>query len=147
MFRMYVNEKFLLSYLSWEVLRFKFKRGFKNHLMINWRLAIQKLFWHHPSQLNAFSPSRISHFIARIWEHLGISHLTGKKVKIDNNKLTAIQEHFLCCNYPPSYKDFSTLTMESNGFKLKIMENLLITRNKSCLNKRDSSLPKELFLI
>ena len=33
------------------------------------------------------------HFKVQICEHLGISHLTGKKVKIDNNKLTAIQEH------------------------------------------------------
>ena len=42
------------------------------------------------------------HFKVRICEHLGISHLTGKKVKIDNNKLTAIQEYLLCCNYSPS---------------------------------------------
>ena len=34
-------------------------------------------------------------FKVRICEHLGISHLTGKKVKIDNIKLTAIQEHLL----------------------------------------------------
>ena len=33
------------------------------------------------------------HFKVRIREHLNISHLTGKKVKLDNNKLTAIQEH------------------------------------------------------
>ena len=38
------------------------------------------------------------HFKIRICEHLGISHITGKKVKIDNNKLTTIQEHLLCCN-------------------------------------------------
>ena len=31
------------------------------------------------------------HFKVRICKHLGISHLTGKKVKIDNNKLTAIK--------------------------------------------------------
>ena len=31
------------------------------------------------------------HFKVRICEHLGVSHLTGKKVKIDNNKLTAIK--------------------------------------------------------
>ena len=30
------------------------------------------------------------HFKVQICEHLGISHLTGKKVKIDNNKLMAI---------------------------------------------------------
>ena len=85
------------------------------------------------------------HFKVQICERLGISHLTGKKVKIDSNKLTAIQEHLLCCNYSPSFEDFSILTRESNDFKLKIMENLLIARDKPVLNKADSSLPLELF--
>ena len=60
------------------------------------------------------------HFKVRICENLGILHPTGKKVKIDNNKLTAIQEHLLCCNHSPSLVDFSILTRESNDFKLKI---------------------------
>ena len=85
------------------------------------------------------------HFKVRICEHLGISHLTGKKVKINNNKLTAIQEHLLCCNYSPSFEDFFILTRESNDFKLKIMESLLIALDKPILNKGDSSLPLELF--
>ena len=86
------------------------------------------------------------HFKVRICENLGILHPTGKKVKIDNNKLTAIQEHLLCCcNYCPSFEDFSILTRESNDFKLKIMESLLIARDKPILNKADSSLPLELF--
>ena len=74
-------------------------------------------------------------------EHFGISRLTGKKVKIDNNKLMAIQEHLVCCNYSPSYEDVSILTRESNNFKLKIMESLLIACDKPCLNKTDSFLP------
>ena len=78
------------------------------------------------------------HFKFRICDHLGVSHVTEKKVKIDNNKLTAIQEHLLWCNC------FSILTMESNDFKLKIMESLLVARDKSILNKADSSLPLEL---
>ena len=81
------------------------------------------------------------HFNVRICEHLGISHLTKKKVKIDNNKLTAIQEHLLCCNCCPSFEDFSILTRESNDFKLRLMESLLIARDKPILNKADSSLP------
>ena len=85
------------------------------------------------------------HFKVQICEHLSISHLTGKKKKIDNKKLTAIHEHLLCCNYSPSYEDFSILTRESNDFKLKIMESLLIACDKPCLNKADSSLPLELF--
>ena len=75
------------------------------------------------------------HFKVWIWEHLGTSHLTGKKVKTDNNKVTAIQEHLLCCNYSPSYEVFSFLTRESNDFKLKVMESLLIARDEPCLNK------------
>ena len=59
-------------------------------------------------------------------------------MKIGNNKLTVIQEHLLCCNYFPSFEDFSVLTRESNDFKLKIMEILLIARDKSVLNKADS---------
>ena len=42
----------------------------------------QTLFWYLKTK---------RHFKVRIWEYLSISHLTGKKVKIDNNKLTAIQ--------------------------------------------------------
>ena len=85
------------------------------------------------------------HFIVRICEHLGISHLTDKNVKIHNNKLTVIQERLLCCSYPPSFEDFSILTTESNDFKLKIMGSLRIARDKPILNKTDFSLPLELF--
>ena len=64
------------------------------------------------------------------------SCLSGKKVKIDNiSDLRTIQEHLLCCNYSPSFKYFSILTRESNDFKLKIMESLLIARDQPILNK------------
>ena len=85
------------------------------------------------------------HFKVGICEHLGILHLTEKKVKIDKNKLMAIQEYLLCCNYSPSFEDFSFLTRESNDFKLKIMESLLIAHDKAILNKADSSLSLQLF--
>ena len=85
------------------------------------------------------------HFKVRICEHLGISHLTEKKVKTDNNKLTSIQEYLLCCNYSPSFDDFTILTRECNDFKLKIMDSLLIARDEPSLNKADSSLSLELF--
>ena len=85
------------------------------------------------------------HFKVQICEHLGISHLTDKKIKIDINKPTAIYEHLVCCNYSPSFEDFLILTRESNDFKLNIMESLQIARDKPILNKTDSSLPLELF--
>ena len=85
------------------------------------------------------------HFKVRMCKHLGITHLTGKKVKIGNNKVMVIQEHLLCCNYCPSFEHFSVFTRESNDFKLKILESLLIARDKPVLNRADSSLPLELF--
>ena len=95
---------------------------------------------------NATYYGKTKHYF-KVWicEHLGISHLTEKKVKIDNNKLTAIQEHLLCCNYCPSFEGFSILTKEINAFKLRIMESLLMARDKPILNKADSALPLELF--
>ena len=60
-------------------------------------------------------------------------------------QLTVIQEHLLYCSYSPSFEDFSILTRESNDFRLKIMESLLITVDKGILNKADSSVPLELF--
>ena len=77
-------------------------------------------------------------FKVRILEHLRISHLTGKKFKTDKNKLTTIQEQLLFSNYSPSFKIFSILATESNDFKLKIMESLLIERDKPTLNKTDT---------
>ena len=51
-------------------------------------------------------------------------------MKIDNNKVIAIQVHVLCYSYPPFFKDFSILT-KGNGFELKIMESLLIELSSS----------------
>ena len=85
------------------------------------------------------------HFKVRICEHLGISQLTRKKVKIDNKKLKVIQEHLLCCNNSSSFEDFSILTRESNDFKLKILESLLIPRDKPMINMADSPLHLEQF--
>ena len=66
----------------------------------------------------------------------GISHLTGRKVKIDNNKLKAMQKDLLCCNYSPSFEHFAILTRESNDFRLKIMQKLLTARDKPVLNTK-----------
>ena len=57
LFRIYLKEMRLLSCHSWKVLRFKFKKIFKNYLVINWRFVIWKLFLHHPLESKSFSPS------------------------------------------------------------------------------------------
>ena len=64
------------------------------------------------------------HFKVRMCEHLGISALTGKRVKGDDD--SAIKEHLLFCNHKPDFED-------------------LINRDHPPLNKNKQSLPLELF--
>ena len=83
------------------------------------------------------------HFKVRMCEHLGISALTGKRVKGDDD--SAIKEHLLFCNHKPDFEDFSILATNSNDFKVTLMESLLINRDHPPLNKNKQSLPLELF--
>ena len=76
------------------------------------------------------------HFKFQICEYLRISHLTGKKVKIDKNKLKVIQQHLLFCNNSPVFEDFSILTTKSNGFKFEIMKIYELSVTSICLAKR-----------
>ena len=76
-------------------------------------------------------------------EHLGISALTGKRVKGDDD--SAIKEHLLFCNHTHDFEDFSVLATNNNDFKVMLMENLLINRDHPPLNKNKQSLPLELF--
>ena len=54
------------------------------------------------------------HFKVRMCEHLGISALTGKRVKGDDD--SAIKEHLLFCNHKPDFEDFSILATSNNDF-------------------------------
>ena len=83
------------------------------------------------------------HFKVRMCEHFGISALTGKRVKGDDD--AAIREHLLFCNYKPDFEDFSILATNNNDFKVTLMESLLINRDHPPLNKNKQSLPSELF--
>ena len=76
-------------------------------------------------------------------EHMGISALTGKRVKNDDD--SAIKEHLLFCNHAPDFEAFSILANNSNDFKVKLMESLLINRDHPPLSKSKQSLPLELF--
>ena len=83
------------------------------------------------------------HFKVRMCEHLGISALTGKRVKGDDD--SAIKEHLLFCNHTLEFEDFSILASNNNDFKVTSMESLLINRDHPPLNKNKQSLPLELF--
>ena len=83
------------------------------------------------------------HFKVRMCEHLGVSALTGKRVKGDNN--SAIKEHNLFCNNLSGFDDFSILAGNKYDFKVTLMESLLINRDHPPLNKNRHLLPLELF--
>ena len=76
-------------------------------------------------------------------EYLGVSALTGKRVKGDNNSV--IKEHNLFCNHSSGFVVFSILASNNNDFKVTLMESFLINRDQPPLNKNRHSLPLELF--
>ena len=78
-------------------------------------------------------------------EHPGVSVLTGKRVKGDNN--STIKEDHLFCNNSFGFENFSILASNNNDFKVTLMESLLINRDHSPLNKDRHSLPLEFFMI
>ena len=67
-----------------------------------------------------FNKKKRTHFKVRMCEHLGISALTGKRVKDDDD--SAIKEHLLFCNHTPEFEDFSILASNNNDFKVTLME-------------------------
>ena len=82
------------------------------------------------------------HFKVRMCEHLGVSALTGKRVKGDSD--SAVKEHHLFCNHSSGFDDFSMLASNNNDFKITLMESLLINRDHPPLNNNKHSLPLKL---
>ena len=60
-------------------------------------------------------------------EPLGISALTGKRVKGDDD--SAIKEHLLFSNHTPDFEDFLILATNNNDFKIMLMESRQINRD------------------
>ena len=83
------------------------------------------------------------HFFVRASEHLGITLLTGKFVKTP--KKSAIFDHMLLDGHKASFDNFSILLKENNAFKLQLKESLLISRDKTILNRNIYSFSLELF--
>ena len=85
------------------------------------------------------------HFHHRACEHLGISHLTGKRYKTP--KPSAISDHILHTGHDADIADFKIIVKERSrsAYKLLIRESLLIHRDKPLLNKTTTSFPLELF--
>ena len=90
-----------------------------------------------------FHGKTFCHFYTRAAEHMGISNLTGKRLK--NVKTSAISDHLLQCNCAINFDDFSILATDCNKFKLHLRECLLIKRDKPILNRTIKSFPLELY--
>ena len=97
---------------------------------------------HCNSKITYYNESE-RHLNAKSGEHFSLSALTGKRV--NNNKKSAVKDHYLFFNHVGSFEVFSILTCESNPFKLLIKESLLVSRDKALLNKRVKSIPLQLF--
>ena len=81
----------------------------------------------------------------RACEHLGITPLTGKKVK--SLKESGVFNHIFHTNHNASFDDFETLFKDSDEFRLLLRELLLILRDEPPLNRYViKSIPMELFL-
>ena len=82
------------------------------------------------------------HFFVRASEHLGMTPLTGKRVR--NPKKSVIFDRILLNGHDVNFEDFTILLKENNQFKLHLTESLLIKRDKPELNRNIYSYPLEL---
>ena len=83
------------------------------------------------------------HFFTRAAEHMGMSNLTGKRLK--SVKQSAVSDHLLECNCSIGFDHFDILASDANKFRLLIMERLLIKRDQLQLNKAIKSFRLKLF--
>ena len=78
--------------------------------------------------ISAMSPNMARVSDIRSGEHIGVSPLTGKKVKPIN--IGFVCDHLLHCNYLPTFNNFSILAQKNKKFLLEIKESLVIIRYK-----------------
>ena len=82
------------------------------------------------------------HFFTRAAEHMGISNLTGKRLKCV--KQSTVSDHLLECNCSIDFGRVDILASDANKFRLLIKESLLIIRDQTKLNKTIKSFPLKL---
>ena len=73
------------------------------------------------------------HFFTRAVEHIGVSNLTGKRLK--NIKDSDVSDHLLQCNCTIAFDHFDTLAIDVSKFNLLVKESLLIKRGNPVLNR------------
>ena len=62
------------------------------------------------------------HFKVKMCEHLGVSVLTGKRLKGHNS--SSIKEHHLYCNHSSGFNNFSVIASNNKDFEVTFMESL-----------------------
>ena len=83
------------------------------------------------------------HFKVTVCEHLGITPLTRKKVKIP--KPSAVFDHIVYTGHNASSDDFETLAKERDEFRFLLRESFFILRDDPLLNRYVKPTPLELF--
>ena len=83
------------------------------------------------------------HFFTRPAEHMGVSNLTGKRLK--NIKDSAVSDHLLQSNCTIDFDHFDLLVTDVSKFNLLLKESLLMERDNPVLNRTTTSFPLELF--
>ena len=83
------------------------------------------------------------HFKVKADEHISTSPLAEKRV--NKNKNISVKDHCLLSGDMCSIDDFTVLNYGSHKFKRLIKEFLLVTKDKTLLNKQVRSLKLELF--
>ena len=76
------------------------------------------------------------HFYVRKNEHLGTSYRTGSNITIGLR--SAVMEHLLNHDHPADHDNFSVLYKYNNSIDTSIIESLLISKLKPCLNNGTS---------
>ena len=82
-------------------------------------------------------------FSTRAAEHMGVSNLTGKRLK--NIKDSAVSDHLLQCNCTIDFDHFDILATDVSKFNLLVKESLFFKRDNPVLNRNTKSFPLELF--
>ena len=82
------------------------------------------------------------HLNVRSSEHIGISHLTGKRVEC---KLSAVSDHLLLHNHDSDFNHFTILCRDNNGFRLQLKKSILISGDSPVINKNTASILLSLF--
>ena len=69
------------------------------------------------------------HFLTRAAELMGISKLTGNRLKCVKQSAVAVSDHVLKCDYSIDFDHFGILASDASKFRLLIKERLLIKRD------------------